>query len=155
MKPILMVQPTPPADLAIDPVCRMTVDPTTAAGRHDYQDKTYYFCVVSCLEKFKADPEQFLKAVPVGLIAPGKKKSLPMMMSAQPAPAIDEIDPVCGMTVQPTTAAGLYEYGGKTYYFCATRGLEKFRADPDYYLTPPDQLTRGHLKKRNFTFAKG
>ncbi|MEQ1848368.1 MAG: HAD-IC family P-type ATPase, partial [Nitrospira sp.] len=44
-----------------------------------------------------------------------------------------------GMTVQPATAAGSYEYRGKKYYFCATRCLEKFRADSDYYLTPPDQ----------------
>ncbi len=139
MKPIPMVQPTPPADLAIDPVCGMTVDPTTAAGRHDYQDKTYYFCAVSCLDTFKADPERFLKSAPAGLVTPGKKKSLPMMMSAQPAPENGEIDPVCGMTVQPATAAGSYEYRGKKYYFCATRCLEKFSADPEYYVAPPEQ----------------
>jgi YHS domain-containing protein len=49
------------------------------------------------------------------------------------------IDPICGMTVQAATAAGLYEYHGKTYYFCATRCLEKFLSDPNYYLTPPEQ----------------
>jgi Cu+-exporting ATPase len=141
MKTILMSQPTPPADLAIDPVCGMTVDPTTAAGRDNYQGKTYYFCAVSCLDKFKADPERFLKSAPAGLISLEKKKPLPMMMPVQPAPEIGVRDPVCGMTVQPTTAAGLYEYGGKMYYFCATRCLEKFRADPDYYLSPPDQRT--------------
>jgi Cu+-exporting ATPase len=43
------------------------------------------------------------------------------------------------MTVQPATAAGSYEYQGKTYYFCATSCLTKFRADPVYYLTPPEQ----------------
>ncbi len=55
----------------------------------------------------------------------------------QPAPALTgAIDPVCGMTVQPATAAGSFEYQGKTYYFCATSCLAKFRADPIYYLTP-------------------
>lgn len=141
LKNILMSQPAPPADADIDPVCGMTVDPTTAAGRYRYQGKTYYFCAVSCLDKFKADPERFLKAAPAGLIPLAKKKPLPMMMPAQPAPEIGEIDPVCGMTVQPATAAGSYEYQGKKYYFCATRCLEKFRADPEYYLTPPDQRT--------------
>jgi YHS domain-containing protein len=29
------------------------------------------------------------------------------------------VDPVCGMTVNPATAAGHYEHQGKTYYFCA------------------------------------
>ncbi|MGE0643584.1 MAG: heavy metal translocating P-type ATPase [Nitrospira sp.] len=62
-------------------------------------------------------------------------KPLPMM---QPV-AQGELDPVCGMTVQPATAAGSYEYRNKKYYFCATRCLEKFRADPEYYLTPPAQ----------------
>jgi Cu+-exporting ATPase len=60
----------------------------------------------------------------------------------QPAPAVmgpTAIDPVCGMTVQPATAAGSYEYQGKTYYFCATSCLTKFRADPVHYLTPPEQ----------------
>ena len=60
----------------------------------------------------------------------------------QPAPAVTgdaAIDPVCGMTVQPATAAGSYEYQGKTYYFCATSCLTKFRAEPIHYLTPPEQ----------------
>jgi Cu+-exporting ATPase len=43
------------------------------------------------------------------------------------------------MTVQPATAAGSYEYQGKTYYFCATSCLAKFRAEPIHYLTPPEQ----------------
>ncbi len=43
-------------------------------------------------------------------------------------------DPVCGMTVDPATAAGSYEYGGQTYYFCARSCLERFRADPAKYL---------------------
>ena len=57
----------------------------------------------------------------------------------QPAPVATAIDPVCGMAVQPDTAAGSYEYQGKTYYFCATSCLTKFRTDPIYYLTPPEQ----------------
>jgi Cu+-exporting ATPase len=43
------------------------------------------------------------------------------------------------MTVHPATAAGSYEYQGKTYYFCATSCLTKFRNDPIHYLTPPEQ----------------
>ena len=62
----------------------------------------------------------------------------------QPAPAAmgaAAIDPVCGMTVQQATAAGSYEYQGKIYYFCATSCLAKFRAEPTYYVTPPEQRT--------------
>jgi len=42
-------------------------------------------------------------------------------------------DPVCGMTVEPAKAAGSYEYGGKKWYFCNVRCLEKFRNDPQKY----------------------
>ncbi|MFH1513902.1 MAG: heavy metal translocating P-type ATPase [bacterium] len=43
------------------------------------------------------------------------------------------IDPVCGMKVNPDSAAGSYEHSGTTYYFCATHCLEKFKADPESY----------------------
>ncbi len=49
------------------------------------------------------------------------------MTTASPA---DVLDPVCGMTISPADAAGTMDYGGQTYYFCATSCLEQFRADP-------------------------
>jgi len=126
--------------MAIDPICGMTVDPATAAGSHDHRGQRYYFCGLSCLERFKADPERALQPQLVSSAKPiTTRRPLPMM---QPAPAMmgpAAIDPVCGMTIQPATAAGSYEYQGKTYYFCATSCLTKFRADPVYYLTPPEQ----------------
>ncbi|THI87143.1 MAG: heavy metal translocating P-type ATPase [Nitrospira sp. CG24A] len=125
--------------MAIDPICGMTVDPATAAGSHDYRGLSYYFCGLSCLERFKVDPERALQPQLVSPAKPTTRKPLPMM---QPAPALTgaaAIDPVCGMTVQPATAAGSYEYQGKTYYFCATSCLTKFRTDPTHYLTPPEQ----------------
>ena len=115
------------------------MDPATAAGSHDHRGQRYYFCGLSCLERFKADPERALQPQLVSSPKPTTRKPLPMM---QPAPAVmgdAAIDPVCGMTVQPATAAGSYEYQGKTYYFCATSCLTKFRADPIHYLTPPEQ----------------
>jgi len=127
--------------MAIDPICGMTVDPETAAGRYEHKGVTYYFCAVSCLEKFKADPDRALQPASAGLITLGSKKPLPMMM---PAPAVGgggAIDPVCGMRVQPESAAGSHLHDGKTYYFCAQSCLEKFRDDPTYYLTPPAQRT--------------
>jgi Cu+-exporting ATPase len=125
--------------MAIDPICGMTVDPATAAGSHDHRGQRYYFCGLSCLERFKADPERALQPQLVSSAKPTTRRSLPMM---QPAPVVtgtSAIDPVCGMTVQPATAAGSYEYQGKAYYFCATSCLTKFRAEPTHYLTPPEQ----------------
>src|SRR5262245_16423362 len=40
------------------------------------------------------------------------------------------------MRVLPETAAGKYEYEGVTYYFCATRCLDRFRANPTSFLKP-------------------
>ncbi len=47
-----------------------------------------------------------------------------------------EIDPVCGMAVDPATAAGAVKYAGKTYYFCSTHCVQKFQADPEKYVSP-------------------
>ena len=49
-------------------------------------------------------------------------------------PIKTEIDPVCGMTVDPQHAAGSYEYQGKTYYFCNPHCLHRFREDPEKFL---------------------
>lgn len=128
--------------MAIDPICGMTVDPATATGRFEYKGQTYYFCATSCLDRFRADPEKALSKASAPLIttplSPTARKPLPMMMPAAPA-AAGALDPVCGMTVQPETAAGSHVHAGKTYYFCATSCLTKFKNDPAYYLLPPDQ----------------
>jgi Cu+-exporting ATPase len=47
------------------------------------------------------------------------------------------IDPVCGMTVDPDSAAASYQYNGRTYYFCSTHCLHKFRRDPERFLNRP------------------
>jgi Cu+-exporting ATPase len=43
-------------------------------------------------------------------------------------------DPVCGMDVDPGRAAGRVEHQGRTYFFCSTHCVEKFRAQPEMYL---------------------
>src|SRR5262245_54969416 len=41
------------------------------------------------------------------------------------------------MMVMPETAAGSFQYEGRTYYFCSPRCVERFRANPTQFLTPP------------------
>ncbi|HEX8407552.1 MAG TPA: heavy metal translocating P-type ATPase [Thermoanaerobaculia bacterium] len=43
----------------IDPVCGMTVDPANAAGSSRAGDRTFYFCSISCKQKFNADPAAY------------------------------------------------------------------------------------------------
>src|SRR5437660_10589745 len=50
---------------------------------------------------------------------------------------LSAIDAVCGMTVDPATAAHKYEYEGNNFYFCCRPCLEKFRAEPHKYAQPP------------------
>ena len=46
-------------DMERDVVCGMQVDPAKAAGKSEYNGKTYYFCSVSCKKKFDANPSQY------------------------------------------------------------------------------------------------
>jgi Cu+-exporting ATPase len=46
-----------------------------------------------------------------------------------------ERDPVCGMAVNPATAAGSTTHDGHTYHFCSTHCLRRFEADPERYLS--------------------
>src|ERR1700681_2947089 len=45
-----------------DPVCGMTVDPSKAAAKQEFQGNTYYFCSKRCAERFAKEPEKFLLA---------------------------------------------------------------------------------------------
>jgi Cu+-exporting ATPase len=44
-------------------------------------------------------------------------------------------DLVCGMMIDPKTAAATRVYEGKTYYFCAPGCAKSFEADPRKYIT--------------------
>jgi Cu+-exporting ATPase len=45
-----------------DPVCGMMVDPKTAAGKSEYQGKTYYFCAPGCKKSFDKEPEKYVSS---------------------------------------------------------------------------------------------
>jgi Cu+-exporting ATPase len=133
----------------LDLVCGMTVNPEGAAGKFEHEGKTYYFCSQHCLHKFSANPENYInkksfEPMPqtqlVGLSP--RKKTLPVMMHEHHEhhhSAASEIDPVCGMAVNPETAAGQFEYKGKTYYFCNPHCLNKFQSNPESYLNKKTQ----------------
>ena len=49
-------------------------------------------------------------------------------------PAAAATDPVCGMTVDPATAAHKTDHEGRTHYFCSAGCKAKFQATPAVYL---------------------
>ncbi len=51
-------------------------------------------------------------------------------------------DPVCGMTTDSPESYISHEYRGKTFYFCSEHCLEKFKADPEKYLTEADEAAK-------------
>jgi len=91
----------------IDPVCGMEVDPEDAAGKYEYQGQTYYFCNPSCLERFRADPSQFL--TPLQDLATYVAQALPVEEGAvYICPMDPEVRqsnpgacPKCGMALEP------------------------------------------------------
>ncbi|WP_199421614.1 heavy metal translocating P-type ATPase [Actinotalea solisilvae] len=48
-------------------------------------------------------------------------------------------DPVCGMSIEPASAAATAEHGGQTYHFCSQHCAESFRADPARYATAAER----------------
>ena len=55
-----------------------------------------------------------------------------------------ELDPVCGMTVEPTRAKSHVEHANKTYSFCSEGCAKKFSAEPAKYVNskqPPSIAT--------------
>ena len=46
--------------MAVDPVCKMTVDPPRAAAQSTYRGQPYYFCAVSCKQTFDKAPEKYV-----------------------------------------------------------------------------------------------
>src|SRR6516225_6451652 len=109
-----------------DPVCGMVVNPATAPATAVHEGRPYYFCSPSCLRQFQADPGRY-----VAEAGHAQEQQGP----AEAAAAVT--DPVCGMTLDPAHAAGSAEHSGRTYYFCSTHCLDRFRTDPARYATPP------------------
>jgi YHS domain-containing protein len=49
--------------MAIDPICKMTVDEATAKWISEYNGKKYYFCAPGCKAMFEKDPEKWSKEI--------------------------------------------------------------------------------------------
>jgi Cu+-exporting ATPase len=128
-------------ETAIDPICGMTVDPANAAGSYFHDGTTYYFCSKGCLQQFIAKSSgepvtEMQMPIHIGREKPaahGHDHRHAHQMTA--ASGGTYTDPVCGMSVDPASAAAEYEYNGTKYYFCAVRCKERFAANPESFLS--------------------
>ncbi len=93
----------PVATVAIDPICKMKVNPAAPkGGSFAWEGTTYYFCNPKCREKFSSDPERYLAAPPTRAQPPAAKGPAryvcpmdPEVVETQPVPCR-----ICGMALE-------------------------------------------------------
>ncbi|WP_375738667.1 heavy metal translocating P-type ATPase [Pseudomonas boanensis] len=115
----------------LDPVCGMSVVPSTAAGSAEFEDQRYWFCSSHCREEFLRDPPRYAKGAAAAQPCPSGHQHA----AATVAPAAAALlggrqlakDPVCGMMVDKATALSR-ERGGRTYYFCSDSCVRIFES---------------------------
>jgi YHS domain-containing protein/uncharacterized membrane protein YraQ (UPF0718 family) len=109
---------------AIDPVCGMQVRVVDAPAIATHNDRAHYFCSDRCKEKFEADSAQYIR----------KGGRVDEMTSANRPRSDQTVDPVCGMTVDPTTAAAHRARDGQDFWFCNVGCAEQFDKDPSRFV---------------------
>jgi P-type Cu+ transporter len=87
-------------DAVRDPVCGMTVDPTTDKPRHEHAGQIFHFCSQRCRDRFAAEPAKYLGQRPAPEPMPeGTRYTCPMH------PEVVQIGPgncpKCGMALEP------------------------------------------------------
>lgn len=128
---------------AIDPVCGMQVEVARAPASLHHQGDTVYFCSDHCQERFESTPSRYLRAAQVPLRQPdaemasdletGQANRVHRSNEEESVPTA--IDPICKMTVDPSTAAAIRTYNGVNYFFCNPGCAQTFDADPERYAT--------------------
>ncbi|MGI8961657.1 MAG: heavy metal translocating P-type ATPase, partial [Bryobacteraceae bacterium] len=88
-----------------DPVCGMDIEEQDAAGTVEYKGAHYHFCSQSCLDKFKANPELYLRP-DSQLIAPSANAKL-VEYTCPMHPEVRQLGPgscpKCGMALEPAS----------------------------------------------------
>ncbi len=104
------------AGYAIDPICSMQVRKADAPATARHAGTTWYFCSERCRDRFLANP--------------ARPSTGDASTSASGA---HDTDPVCGMTVDRTTAADHRSFDGRDFWFCAPGCAQTFDEAPDRF----------------------
>jgi YHS domain-containing protein len=73
--------------VAIDPVCKMTVDEETAEFTTEHEGTAYYFCAAGCKAAFEEDPAKYLSGE--------SEEPVSHEMPEEPAETQEAAAPVC------------------------------------------------------------
>jgi Cu+-exporting ATPase len=96
--------------MAVDPVCGMKIKKEDAKFTHIHNDKTDYFCMEECKDKFVKAPGNYIRADEDVMTCP-----------------------VSGESFKKSEFTESTDYEGKTYYFCCAGCKDKFEKNPAKY----------------------
>ncbi len=109
---------------AIDPVCGMQVERANAPAHRVDDGIEVWFCSDRCRERYEREPQRYRPS-------PTRRPASHDMPEAAVTPSADDaVDPICGMHVNPATAAAQRRRYGRDYYFCGTGCAEAFDQQP-------------------------
>ena len=91
------------ASEVIDPVCGMSISPADAVGTAEHDGQTFHFCSDSCLERFRANPGQFLGAKPAAVTPADSEAEYTCPMHPEIRQNGPGSCPICGMALEPVT----------------------------------------------------
>ena len=106
--------------MSTDPVCGMQVQPDSV-HRHDHGEQTYLFCSAHCLEKFRADPDEFVSLASVEAMREAPETVAPegAVYTCPMDPEVHQEGPgscpKCGMALEPEIPAAPMT---RTEYVC-------------------------------------
>ena len=93
-----------PPVLHRDPVCGMNVTEAGAAGKVEHDARVYYFCALSCVQKFKADPLKYLQPqAPAETVTASEAAEYTCPMHPEIVQKGPGMCPICGMALEPRT----------------------------------------------------
>jgi Cu+-exporting ATPase len=86
----------------------MHVAPDRAAGTHEHGGTTYYFCAVSCRDRFRQDPQKYLAPKPTPVVAADSAADT-RLYTCPMHPEVQQHGPgscpKCGMALEPMVAS--------------------------------------------------
>ncbi|MEA2356279.1 MAG: xanthine dehydrogenase accessory factor [Solirubrobacteraceae bacterium] len=105
-------------EIAVDPVCGMTVAVIEDTPRTEYEGETFYFCRPGCKTTFEQEHA-----------GPAPSDSGSESGSESDGAPTTAVDPICGMTVVVDDDTPRTRHDGETVYFCCDGCKTKFEKE--------------------------